>query len=127
MKESSVLRWSVRIVKPWIPALLLLVFCNAASAILNVWFALGTKGVIDSATGGDSQVFWDACIRQGILILTIICNSILIHHLRDRLTAIIDRDLKKKFLTGLLHGEFSKVSKYHTGDMLSMMNHDLRR
>ena len=126
MKESSVLRWSVRIVKPWIPALLLLVFCNAASAILNVWFALGTKGVIDSATGGDSQVFWDACIRQGILILTIICNSILIHHLRDRLTAIIDRDLKKKFLTGLLHGEFSKVSKYHTGDMLSMMNHDLQ-
>ncbi len=126
MKESSVLRWSVRIIKPWIPALLLLVFCNVASAVLNVWFALGTKGVIDSATGGDAQVFWDACIRQGILILTIICNGILIHHLHDRLTAVIDRDLKKKFLTGLLHGEFSKVSKYHTGDMLSMMNHDLQ-
>lgn len=126
MKESGVLRWSVRIIKPWIPALLLLVFCNVASAVLNVWFALGTKGVIDSATGGDAQVFWDACIRQGILILTIICNGILIHHLHDRLTAVIDRDLKKKFLTGLLHGEFSKVSKYHTGDMLSMMNHDLQ-
>lgn len=126
MKEGSVLRWSLRTIKPWIPALLLLVICNAASAILTVWFALGTKGVIDAATGGDPQLFQNACIRQGILILAIILNNILIHHLRDRLNAIIDRDLKKKLLTGLLHGEFAKVSRHHTGDLLSMMNHDLQ-
>ena len=126
MKEGSVLRWSLRTIKPWIPALLLLVICNAAGAVLTVWFALGTKGVIDAATGGNPQLFQEACIRQGILILAIILNNILIHHLRDRLNAIIDRDLKKKLLTGLLHGEFAKVSRHHTGDLLSMMNHDLQ-
>ena len=126
MKEGSVLRWSLRTIKPWIPALLLLVICNAVSAVLTVWFALGTKGVIDAATGGDPLLFQNACIRQGILILAIILNNILIHHLRDWLNAIIDRDLKKKLLTGLLHGEFAKVSQYHTGDLLSMMNHDLQ-
>lgn len=126
MKEGSVLRWSLRTIKPWIPALLLLVICNAAGAVLTVWFALGTKGVIDAATGGDPLLFQNACIRQGILILAIILNNILIHHLRDWLNAIIDRDLKRKLLTGLLHGEFAKVSQYHTGDLLSMMNHDLQ-
>lgn len=126
MKEGSVLRWSLRTIKPWIPALLLLVICNAVSAVLTVWFALGTKGVIDAATGGDPLLFQNACIRQGILILAIILNNILIHHLRDWLNAVIDRDLKKKLLTGLLHGEFAKVSQYHTGDLLSMMNHDLQ-
>lgn len=126
MKKESVLRWSLRMVKPWIPALILLVLCNVASSLLAVWFALGSKGVIDSATGGDSVLFRESCIRQGVLILSIILNNMLIHHLRDRLSAVMDRDLKKKFLDGLLHGEFSQVSKYHTGDLLSMMNHDLQ-
>jgi len=126
IKKNSVLRWSLHIIKPWIPALILLILCNVASAVLMVWFALGTKGVIDAATGGNPQLFQNACIRQGILILTIILNNILIHHLHDRLNAIIDRDLKKKLLSGLLHGDFSKVSQRHTGDLLSVMNHDLQ-
>ena len=126
LKKDSVLRWSLRMVKPWIPALILLVLCNVASSILSVWFALGSKDVIDSATGGNSELFRESCIRQGVLILSVIINNMLIHHLRDRLSAVMDRDLKKKFLDGLLHGEFAKVSKYHTGDLLSMMNHDLQ-
>lgn len=126
MKNKNVLRWSLRTIKHWIPALILLVLCHVASALFTVWFALGTKDVIDAATSGVKQVFYDACIRQGLLILAIILNSILSHHLHDRLSAIIDRDLKKRMLTGLLRGEFSKVSAYHTGDLLSMMNHDLQ-
>lgn len=126
MKKKSVLSWSLRTIKPWIPALLLMVLCNVAGAVLSVWFALGTKGVIDAATSGDSQLFSAACIRQGLLILAVIVDNIVIRHLHDRLTAVIDRDLKKQFLKGLLHGEFAKVSQYHTGDLLSMMNHDLQ-
>ncbi len=126
MKKDSVAKWSIRTVKPWIPSLLLLVVCNAASAIFSVCFALGTKGVIDSATGGNTQVFHQACLRQGILIAVMLLNSILLHHLRDRLSALMDRDLKEKLLTGLLRGEYAKVSQYHTGNLLSLMNHDLQ-
>lgn len=125
MKDKSVLRWTLRTIKPWIPALIILVLCNVASAAFSVWFALGTKDMIDAATQAQRQLFYQASIRQGLLILTIILNSVLLHHLHDRLIAIIDRDLKKKMLTGLLQGEYSKISKHHTGDLLSMMNHDL--
>ena len=97
VKKKGVLTWSLHTIKPWIPALLLMVFCNAAGAALSVWFALGTKGVIDAATSGDSKLFSAACIRQGLLILAVIVDNILIRHLHDRLTAVIDRDLKKQF------------------------------
>lgn len=126
MKKNSILGWSLRTVKPWIPALILLVICNVASAVFSVWFALGTKGVIDSATSSNDQLFYQACIKQGLLILAIILNSILLHHLRDRLSAVMDRDMKKRLLKGLLRGEFAKVSQYHTGDLLSLMNYDLQ-
>lgn len=126
MKKESVLRWTLRLMKPWIPALFLLVFCNVMIAVMTVWFSLGYREVIDSATGGDWQIFKLACIKQGILILAILVDSVLIHHLKERLQAVIDRDLKKKMLHGLLQGEYAKVSRYHTGDLLSLMNHDVQ-
>lgn len=129
MKKESVMKWSLRLIKPWIPALIILVLCHVMSAILNVVFALRTRELINSVDprlGGNLQDFIHACTIQGILILVILVNSMLIHHLNDRLTAIMDRDLKKTMLEKLLRGEYAKVSQYHTGDLLSMMNHDLQ-
>lgn len=127
MKKKSVLRWSLKLIKPWIPALILLVILNVLSSVLTVWFALGYRGVIDSVTteGASSQAFLIACIKQGILILAILLNIVLNHHLRERLSAVMDRDLKKRMLHGLLRGEYASVSKYHTGALLSLMNYDL--
>ncbi len=127
MEENKrVLPWTIKLLRPWIPALILLVLCNVASAVFSVWFALGSKAVIDAAQHKQSQEFLYACLRQGTLILAILVDNVLIHSLRDHLSAVIDRDLKKRFLHGLLRGEFAQVSKYHTGDLLSHMNHDVQ-
>lgn len=125
-QNKKVLPWTIRLLRPWIPALILLVLCNIAGAVFSVWFALGSKAVIDAAQLRDSQQFGYACLRQGALIVAILLDNVLIYNLRDRLNAIIDRDLKKRFLHGLLRGEFAQVSKYHTGDLLSHMNHDVQ-
>ena len=129
LQKNPVLQWSLRTIRPWIPALIVLVLCNVAGAIFGVMFALRTRELINSVDprlGGNVQDFTQACIVQGALILAMLLNSMLIHHLKDRLSAVMDRDMKKKMLKKLLHGEFSKVSKYHTGDLLSMMNHDMQ-
>lgn len=125
-QNKRVLPWTIRLLRPWIPALILLVLCNIAGAVFSVWFALGSKAVIDAAQLRDSQQFGYACLRQGALIVAILLDNVLIYNLRDRLNAIIDRDLKKRFLHGLLRGEFAQVSRYHTGDLLSHMNHDVQ-
>ena len=125
-QKKRVMPWILKLLKPWIPALIFLVLCNVASALFSVWFALGSKSVVDAAQKGESQEFFQACFKQGALIVGMLVNYVLIHALKDWLTAVIDRDLKKKFLHGLLRGEFSQVSKYHTGDLLSHMNHDVQ-
>lgn len=127
MKKKSVLRWSLKQIRPWIPALILLVALNVLSSFLSVWFSLGYREVIDSVTkeGASSEAFITACIKQGILILTILLDSVLCHHLLERLRAVMDRDLKKRMLHGMLRGEYAPISKYHTGSLLSLMNHDL--
>ncbi len=127
MKKKSVLRWSLKQIRPWIPALILLVALNVLSSFLSVWFSLGYREVIDSVTkeGASSDAFVTACIKQGILILTILLDSVLCHHLLERLRAVMDRDLKKRMLHGMLRGEYAPISKYHTGSLLSLMNHDL--
>ena len=125
-RDKRTLRWTLGLMRPWLPALIVLVLCSIASSVFAVWFSLGSRAVIDSATGADRQVFKDACIKQGILILAILLDGVVTRILQDRLNAVMDRDLKKKFLHGLLQGEFRNVSKYHTGDLLSIMNHDVQ-
>ena len=125
-RDKRTLGWTLRLMRPWLPALIILVLCSIASSVFAVWFSLGSRAVIDAATGTDRQVFKDACIKQGILILAILLDGVVTRILQDRLNAVIDRDLKKKFLHGLLQGEFRNVSKYHTGDLLSIMNHDVQ-
>lgn len=125
-RDEKTLRWTLRMMRPWLPALILLVLCSVASSVFAVWFSLGSRAVIDAATGRDRQEFIDACIRQGILILAILLDGVVSRIIHDRLNAVMDRDLKKRFLHGLLQGEFQNVSKYHTGDLLSIMNHDVQ-
>lgn len=116
----------VRAVRPWIPALILMVGCNVAAAVFGVVYSLGYREVVDSATGGDWQAFVRACIGQGVLVVSMLLINVLAHHLQERLNAVMDRDIKKKMLHGLLRGEYAKVSSYHTGDLLSLMNHDVQ-
>ncbi len=126
MKKNSVLRWSLKLIKPWLPALILLIALYVFNAVVTVWYSLGYKEVIDSVTvTKTTEAFVTACIKQGILVLAVILGDMFAHHLLERTREQMDRDLKERMLHGLLRGEYAPVSKYHTGSLLSLMNHDL--
>ncbi len=127
MKKDGVLRWTLKLIKPWIPALILLVALNVLHAVLTVWYSLGYREVIDSVTrqGATSEAFIKACIQQGILVVAIVLCGPLSHHVLERIRESMDKAIKKRMLHGLLRGEYAAISKYHTGSLLSLMNHDL--
>ena len=106
--------------------LALLIFSNAGSALLSVVFALGTRGVINSATGGSPETFWRACGLQLAIITGIVLCTALSRYLSAKLTDELDRDQKQSLLHGLLHGEFSEVSAYHSGELINRLNNDVR-
>lgn len=129
LKNKNTLLWIVRANRPWLPSLILLTLCHIISACLTVWFALGSKQVIDTAiagvSGGDSAPFIWACVQQGAICLGIILDGTLISHLRERLSAVMDRQWKRNLLHGLFRGDFADVTKYHTGELLNLINHDV--
>lgn len=126
MKKRSSLIWLLKKVRRRMPALLLMTVVHVLQALLAVAFALGSRNVIDSATGGDTARFWRACLIQGLIIIGILICLTIYRHLKDRLTADLDRDWKRGLLHGLLHGEYEAVSAYHSGELLNRLNNDVR-
>ncbi len=126
MKRRSALSWLAKKIRRRIPELVLLTAVSGCSALLGVAFALGTRSVIDSAVGADAACFWRDCVLQGGIILALLLFSAFSRHLRDRLTAELDRDWKRDLFHGLLHGEYARLSAYHSGELLNRLNNDVR-
>ncbi len=126
MKQSPLI-WIFRQIRRRIPAIALLTFAQAGQALLSVFFALGTRGVIDSATAGDPDKFWHACLIQVGIITGILLCLTLSRHLRDRLSADLERDWKQRLLHGLLHGDYAAVSAYHSAELLNRLNSDVAK
>lgn len=126
MKKQAPLLWIFRRVHRRIPALLLMTGTHAGQALLGVAFALGSRGVIDSAISGSKEAFRSACLIQAAIILGILICLTLSRHLKDRISADLDRDWKKDLLHGLLHGEYEAVSSYHSGELINRLNNDVR-
>ncbi|MBE6917180.1 MAG: ABC transporter ATP-binding protein [Ruminococcaceae bacterium] len=126
MKKLPVL-WILRKLRRRIPAILLLVAAHAGQALASVYFALGTRAVIDSAVSGDNQLFFRACLQQlGIIAVILLC-TVLARHLHDRLTMDLEIDWKRKLLHGLLHGDYAAISRYHSAELLNRLNNDVAR
>lgn len=126
MKHTPVL-WILQRIRRRIPAILFLTIAHTGAALLAVMFALGSRGVIDSAVAGESAAFGRACLWQGGIIVGLLLCQFLVRHLQDRLSADLERDWKKRLLHGLLHGDYAEVSAYHSGELINRLNNDVQR
>lgn len=126
MKNNALL-WLAERIKNRIPGIALMTAAQVTHALLCVFFALGTRGVIDSAVAGDAGLFANACMKQGGIIVGILISMTLVRHLREKLRADLDRDWKKQFLHVLLHGDFASVSAYHSAELVNRLNCDVNK
>jgi len=124
MKKKPLL-WIVHKIRRRIPAILVVTAGQVGLALFLVLFALGSRGVIDSAVSGDRSAFIRACVWQGFIILGILVCMTLVRFLRDRLHTDLERDWKQELLHGLLHGEYAEVSAYHSAELLNRLNNDV--
>ena len=125
--KNKPLFWLTKQVKRRIPAILLLTLADIGHALFGVFFALGSRGVIDSAVAGDPASFYRACSHQALIIGVILVCLTLRRHLSDRLHADLERDWKQRLLHGLLHGDYAAVSSYHSAELLNRLNNDVQK
>ncbi len=124
-KKNTQLSWVIGKIKHRFPMLGLLVLSCMGSAFFSVYFALGTKGVIDAAVAKNSELFYTACLKQfGIIMGIVLCNLLTLH-LRENLNAELDRDWKKTLLHSLLNSEYSSVASYHSSELVNRLNNDV--
>jgi len=126
LKNKSVLIYLIRKIQKRIPVLCVLTAAGVGQALLGVAFALGTRGVIDSAISGIAADFWRACLTQALIIAGILLCLTLSRHLKEQIAADLDRDWKRDLLHGLLHGDYQSVSAYHSGELVNRLNNDVR-
>lgn len=125
IKKNTQLSWVIGKIKHRFPMLGLLVLSCMGSAFFSVYFALGTKGVIEAAVARNRDLFYIACLKQfGIIMGIILCN-LLTRHLREKLNAELDRDWKKTLLHGLLNSDYSAVASYHSSELVNRLNNDV--
>lgn len=126
MKQNPI-SWLIQRVRNRIPAILLLTLTNMGYAIFSVFFALGTRAVIDNAVSGDAGKFLNACMDQAVIIIVILLCYGVIRNRMDRLQADLEWDWKKNMLHGLLHGEYAAIKEYHSAELLNRLNNDVAR
>ena len=126
MKKSALL-WILKRIRRRLGAIGLMTAAQMGNALLGIFFALGTRNVIDTAVSGEKDAFFRACMAQAAVIAGILLCLTLSRHLRDKLTADLERDWKRHLLHGLLHGEYAAVSRYHSGELLNRMNNDVAK
>lgn len=126
MSEIKTLSWLLKRTRHRLPMLLLLVFVNVGSAVLSVCLALGTREVINSATGCSLEAFLRACgLQLSIVLGIVVCNAVS-RYAHGKLSRDMDRDWKKSLFHSLLQGEYAAVSSYHSGELINRLNNDIR-
>ena len=124
--RNSVVKWILLRIRKRIPALVALVLLCVANALLGVFFALGTKDVVNAALAHNSDAFTAACIKQLIIALLLLASLTLNRQTKERLLMDLDWDWKRQLLGGLLHSDYAATSKYHSGELLNRLNNDVR-
>ena len=126
MKKTSSVLWILKKIRRRIPAIFLMTLFHVGQALLGVVFALGSKNVIDCAIAGIREDFIKACVIQGAIIVGTLLCTVLHRYMHDTLAAELDRDWKKRLLSGLLHGDYTGVSKYHSAELINRLNNDVK-
>ena len=125
MKNTEALSFIFKKLRHRMPLLVALVLVSVIASVLVVVSSLATREVIDSATAGDWQAFARACIIMAAIIIGKITCGVLNRHFNLKASAMMDIEWKKSMLSALLHGNYSEVARFHSGNILHRMTMDV--
>lgn len=127
--KNKPLSWLMARIKTHIPRLVLLTVLNVLQALSGVAIAVQSKRMLDLATAavkGPWQNFLRAALILAAFVLAFIALRFWSAHLRETLNILLDRDWKKKLLSRLLHGRFTDVKAYHSGELVNRLSADVK-
>ncbi|MBE7023025.1 MAG: ABC transporter ATP-binding protein [Clostridia bacterium] len=124
MKDRSTLKWIYNQSKAQLPVIVLLAVFRCTITVLGVVFALYSKTVIDAAVSKD----FDGLVRAAVSLAGIIVLQIILRLIGQAVEAHIGAKLilrlRNNIFTSILKKDYSAATSYHSGDILTRINHD---
>ncbi|MBE6738214.1 MAG: ABC transporter ATP-binding protein [Ruminococcaceae bacterium] len=129
--DSKALKWIFEVSKKQHLYIVLIAVMNILMAGSAVAISYMLRFVVNSATNSRLSVeerfegvaFWGAFF-VGIVLLQILIQLI-DKHLVFRASARLTIDMRTRIYSALLHKDYAKVTRYHTGEMLNRINNDV--
>ena len=123
--KIGMLRWVFRRTKAELPMVIGLMGMKAASSLLSVWFALYSKQVVDAAIAGQMELFTGKAITLALIIGCTLLTSTLSQNWNEKLSHRMQLEMRRDYFRQILCGEYSTVSAYHSGNLMSRLNYDI--
>ena len=116
--------WIYQKVKKRLPAILFMSALNMAVSYANIQFALTTKTVVNSAVARDQDLLLKSALFMIALSLFRLVGSSVAQFLSVNNQENLERDFKRSVLRTVLRCDYSRISHYHSGDLLQRMEGD---
>lgn len=105
--------------------LLLFVFLSVITSLCGVVFALASRSVIDTATGGIKGDLFLGCLWMLFIILAQLALQALYSILEIKATVKFEMSLKTGLFQKILNKEWLMMSQYHSGDLMTRITSDI--
>ena len=118
---KGALRFLVSRLKKHMGTLVLLCFITSLTAVLSVSMSLFTARAIDSATSGDTKrMFVNLGVMLGITVLLLFLRFYT-QYMQSRMSFRMDMSLRRSLLSKIMSRDYSAVSAYHSGDLMTRL------
>lgn len=125
MRERDTVRWIYNHTGKGSLFVVILTILNIWSAACVTGFALLSKTVIDYAQNGNREMFVKSCVFLGILIASQMASRLAASVIDAVARGKAEKKLKSFVFECVLRGEYSQVTRKHSGDIMTRLTGDV--
>ena len=123
--NSSTLWWIYDCSRRYIPVILIISLLAAAVSFESVLLAMISKSVLEIATGDKTGSILSYGLLLAVLVVAQVTCSGLDSYLRTYVSSKLTISMRTRLFDVIGKRDYSKVSKYHSGDLLNRITSDL--
>ncbi len=128
-KRKSALSWIVQSSRPQFINIIILAVVYAVNAFIGVYNTEYARDLVDAAVKGVNGGSLDEVIRYAMLYFGItvvqVLTIVLAKNFAFKVSAKLDMSIKSKLFHDILQKDYSKISGYHSGELMNRLTNDV--
>lgn len=124
MKNDEVKVWLKKIVRPYKKSIFAITAASVAATVLSVVFAYLAKFLVNYAANGEKEKTLAFAVVLAVCVLLRIVFRTFVRYYAEKTRARMSVGLRDDAFSGILKAEYSKIGKYHSGEIITRATQD---